>query len=286
MKKVDEVFTDCPRDCDRTRCSVLVLVLTDPNRGEEEESSAVEDTSITLNEREEAELASMEVTFRDNEAGSYTLLSVEPADDSEDISFTVEGLEELSLSTSTLNSVASFGYGLTATRDLGTLENPAEYGLDDPQVSVLVTFTDGSTFSYDIGNETPTSGYYVKTGDSDSLYICTLGANIFKQKLEMVDDTILSITPPESEESSSSTTGTATNTYNSLTLSGKNFEEPVEIIYEPDSTLMSTYRMVSPSEVGCDDEKDFRHHGLFGFPQRGGGCGGLSDRRGFSGLWA
>ena len=108
--------------------AVLVLVLTDPNRGEEEESSAVEDTSITLNEREEAELASMEVTFRDNEAGSYTLLSVEPADDSEDISFTVEGLEELSLSTSTLNSVASFGYGLTATRDLGTLENPAEYG--------------------------------------------------------------------------------------------------------------------------------------------------------------
>ena len=233
--------------------AVLVLVLTDPNRGaaEEESSNASADT-ISLVSKEAADVASMEISFRDDADGSYTLLPQEASDGDEPV-FTIKGLETISLKTSALKSVASFGHSLTATKDLGALENKAEYGLDNPQISVKVTFTDGSTFAYDVGDETPNGGYYIKTADSDNLYVSTLGANLLKKKLELVDTTILSITAPQTEEEAAAGTA-ATNVFNTLKFSGANFAEPIEIVNEPDSTIMSTYLIKKPRELGCNDE--------------------------------
>lgn len=234
--------------------AVLTLVLTDPNRNAEEESSVVSENTISLISKEAAEVASMEVSFRGDQEGSYTLLPKEASEEDAEQTFTIAGLEGLTLKESALESVASFGHSLTATKDLGTVDGLAEYGLEEPQISVKVTFTDGSTFSYEVGDETPNGGYYVKTADSDNLYVSSLGANLLKKKLQLVDTTILSITAPESEESAASGTE-ATNVFNSLKLSGANFAEPIEISYKPDSTLMTTFRIVKPREIGCDDEK-------------------------------
>ena len=66
--------------------AVLVLVLTDPNRGaaEEESSNASADT-ISLVSKEAADVASMEISFRDDADGSYTLLPQEASDGDEPV---------------------------------------------------------------------------------------------------------------------------------------------------------------------------------------------------------
>ena len=71
--------------------------------------------------------------------------------------------------------------------------------MDDPQLSVTTTLSDGEESSYSVGDEGPVSGYYVLY--DDKVYVSeSVGDALFNNRLEFVNKTILSITPPEDDD--------------------------------------------------------------------------------------
>lgn len=61
--------------------------------------------------------------------------------------------------------------GLTATRKLEGASDPADYGLDDPELTVTAEGADGASTTYAMGDATPfDDGYYVGVSGDDAIY--------------------------------------------------------------------------------------------------------------------
>lgn len=55
---------------------------------------------------------------------------------------------------------------LQATKDLGVVKSPKEYGLTPPAATLQLTLKDGSVRSLQLGSRTPVGGYYATAGNS------------------------------------------------------------------------------------------------------------------------
>ncbi|WP_180272788.1 DUF4340 domain-containing protein [Konateibacter massiliensis] len=61
----------------------------------------------------------------------------------------------------------------------------SQYGLDEPANVISVTDTDGTTISYEIGNENQTvSEYYMKKSDNNTVYLVGTFATSFQKTIE------------------------------------------------------------------------------------------------------
>ena len=174
--------------------AALALVLTGGSEGEDTASSASDET-ITLLDKTQQDLESVTVT---NEEGTITVLAheetVESSSDAAssdasdasgtesesepetEIVYEVEELEGLPFNTSDVDAIARAGYLVAANRSIGTVDDPEEFGLTDPTLTVEATFRDGSTFSYIVGVEN-NGAYYIQPEGSEEVYeymICML----------------------------------------------------------------------------------------------------------------
>lgn len=257
--------------------AITALLLTQPAASAEEDSSSSMASSsteeISLYSHEGEDVASIDVT---NAEGGYRILTnveiIENSSSSSDsesdssssepqtfVTYYLDGIDQDLQNTSSVSTAAGYCTSLSATREIGAAEdlNLEEYGLDDPQLSVTTTLSDGEESSYSVGDEGPVSGYYVLY--DDKVYVSeSVGDSLFNNRLDFVNTTILSITPPEDTDDSSSSDSSsaneeATNEFTKFTFTGTNFPQEVQIVPQTES-LNSDYKLSVPYEVDADQE--------------------------------
>lgn len=143
---------------------LLLLPETDDNT---EDDPAV-DTSVVLLDKsdDKVSLSSSVITL----AGASHTISL-----NKDELYVVKGYEDLPLDHALLSEVADSLLNITATRlVLEAPENPADFGFGktDGTVTVSATYSDNSTFAFEIGDLAPTEeGYYLREIGKTAIYL-------------------------------------------------------------------------------------------------------------------
>lgn len=203
------------------------LLMTQPKEGDDSSSESSTST-IELVSKSSSDITSMKVV---NQKGGYTILpSVKKKTASsgtssgassaaaEEITFYVKELENIPANTFAVSQVVQNGYSLVATKNLGTVSNLDEFGLENPKATVEITFKDGSTYNYKIGNVTATdsSAYYMCGQNSSNVYTVSIDSGLLEGKEYFVTKEILSIDHSSGE-----------NDFTKIALSGTNYDQPL-----------------------------------------------------------
>jgi hypothetical protein len=209
-------------------------------------SSASSAAAIELVSKKSEDIVSMSVK---NKKGSYTLIPVvtkitassvsSGAASETETTYTVEGLNGVSVDKTLAGQVVQNGYSLVASKNLGTVTNLEEYGLKDPQAEVKVKFKDGSSYNYKIGSLCPTdnSSYYMCGENSSNVYMVSIDAGLLDSASYFVSKDMLNIT-----------SSTGENDFTEIKLSGKNFAQPITI-QKTDSVTSITSPVSAETDV-------------------------------------
>lgn len=122
-----------------------------------------------------ASTAVVQSVFLDNQTGKYTMVYDADADE-----YVIRGYEDLALSQNA-DDLISACISLTADDKIDNASSLANYGLDDPESSVTISYYDGSKTTVNIGSLLPTQdGYYLNISGSDEVYMVVSDtANLF-----------------------------------------------------------------------------------------------------------
>ncbi|MDD6176211.1 MAG: DUF4340 domain-containing protein [Firmicutes bacterium] len=240
----------------------VALLLLLPQGGEETGASSgtasVSSTeTIPLISREQSEMTSLVIT---NEKGTVELIAEITEPESTDassaaaatVTYTVTGMEGVTLLNSVVQSDARYGYSLTATRDLGKQSDLAPYGLDYPAASYVATFTDGSSVTISIGDEVPgsSSKYYVMRSGDDHVYISGVASMLSVSCNDFLSGTILSLMT--TDESGAEVLPT----FDKIKISGRDHDQPTVIFPQAEEVAATSplkyysYYMSEPQEAG------------------------------------
>ena len=239
----------------------VALLLLLPQGGQETASSSAAPASstetISLISREQTELKSLVFT---NERGTVELTAEITEPESTDapsaaaaaVTYTVKGMEGVTLLNSVVQSDAQYGYSLTATRDLGAQSDLAPYGLDYPAASYVATYTDGSSVTVSVGDAVPgnSSQYYVMRSGDDHVYLAGVSAVISVSRDDFLSSTILSLMVTD-------TTGAESlPSFDKIRISGRDHEQPIVIFPQSEDIAAASplkyysYYMSEPQEAG------------------------------------
>lgn len=233
----------------------LVVVLQQTGKKEETASSAAASSAIQLVSKKSEDVASMKVT---NSKGEYTLIPKKKAAASsaasgsssaaqEETEYTVQGLEDLPIDTSAASSVIQNGFSLVASKDLGTVSSLGDYGLENPQATVDISFKDGSGYHYKIGKASATdqSAYYMCGTDSKNVYIVSVDGGLLENREYFVSKSLTSIGTTDANGNS-----TATTLFTRMKLSGKNYPQNVVL-----SIKDQDMKITEPEQYDVDTNK-------------------------------
>ena len=198
--------------------AAIVLALTG-GQEEGESSSAASTESYSLIDKTKQDLATMEIT---NEGGTYTIrleekiVEASSEASSEDSSaesgtssdtassgtttqwvYSIDGVADYLADTTKIENAARYGYSLSASKNLGKVEDLEEFGLAEPAATVSVTYRDGTTAKYKVGNTSGTDSakYYVQMEGDENVYIAMLNTGLLEPKTYYTKTDILSISP-------------------------------------------------------------------------------------------
>ena len=241
--------------------ALAALLLTDGDAEASSTSSALED--IALLNKEEADVASIEVK---NTTGLFTIVPSEKqpeasaagtssetdgeADDGAasseaepEITFTVQELEGLPQDSYAVKTAAEGGWKLFATKKIGTVSNPSDFGLSTPQATVTVTFRDGSAYGYEIGNASveDSTAYYVRGQDAEEVYVANVPLSYLQDKTGFLSRQVLDFTSLKTDASAP---------FRKLILSGTAVSQPITL-QQGDGIL---YLMTEPKMAEADTE--------------------------------
>lgn len=198
----------------------------EPSSSSESASSAV----ISLVSKQEEDIVSMKVT---NENGSYTIVphteEVEASSGtSTKTTYLVEELGDLPINTYTTDRVVEYGFSLNASKNVGEVENLADYGLKNPRATVKVTFKDDTVYEYNLGDVSAgdSSSCYMSGKGSSNVYVVSIDAAVFNSVEDFVDKKLVNVSTADPNTPA---------VFNYLKLSGTNFEVPVTL--EGDNSL-------------------------------------------------
>ncbi|HCW79488.1 MAG TPA: hypothetical protein DG942_00090 [Ruminococcaceae bacterium] len=222
----------------------VAIALTHTPGGKGTTSSAAGSSSVAsikLISKSSADVASMKVT---NKKGSYTLIPVPsgkigasstapsalPSSSGSSVTYTVEELSGCPVDTGETGSAVKNGFSLSATKNIGAVSSLEDYGLQDPLATVQVTFHDGSTFSYKIGNATATdsSAHYMCGISSNSVYIVSIDQGLLEGADYFISKEIVSSSNASSSD------------FTKIALSGSNFPTPLTLQKDKSGTLAIT----------------------------------------------
>ena len=234
--------------------AAAVLILTNPSAVETEESSS-STSSESMDKIIDKEIADVESVAIENAESGETITLVptkSSADSEENDTFTIEGWEDEKVLTSDALSLAQAFYSITPTKELGTVENLAEYGLDgDGAYKATVTGTDGSTETVVVGSEAgETYGWYILY--NDTVYIAPLSTNLSMTKYDFIDTEVLSIPDLTSEDDEGNETTLAPE-MESLRLSGTNYPQEIKLGLSDDELLL--YEITEPIFAGVNSTR-------------------------------
>ena len=161
-----------------------------------------------------------EVSFSNNNE-SFTI-----SYNAEEKVYVLKGYEDLSLSLDMVLSLRKFTEKIQALEQVSNASNLAAFGLDKPQATATITYTDHTSTSIRIGAVTPSkNGYYGQFGDSNEVYIFSSDSGaLFCSRAASFIDTLLIATP---EVKSDDKNGLAL--LRNATYTGKSFATPVTL---------------------------------------------------------
>ena len=232
-----------------------VLMLTAPEKTEQPEnnefaqpSSSSDGVQLKLCSREEADVSMIEVT---NDSGSYTIKPSGSTDADGGIIWTVDGLEEAPLDNSVISTAVGYACTVDAKEFAETLSDPsdlAKYGLDEPAATVKTIFSDGSDFTFMLGDSVPnvTTAVYM-TPDRENIYTAYVSrTSVFSEnKLTYVSR---AVTPAYDQSAGEEVI--------KLTVERSDLEEPIVIDFIPEGegeeVHVYSYRMTSPYSAYID----------------------------------
>jgi hypothetical protein len=220
------------------------LVLTDNKKGDDVSPSASA-AEIGLVTKTKVDIVSMSVK---NQKGSYNIVpkkqstpSAASGSSEDNIEFEIKELKGIPSNKTAIDQVVQNGYSLFATKNIGTMKNLDEFGLKNPSAQVNVTFKDGSTYNYYIGNSSPsdTTAYYMCGEKSNNVYIVSIDAGLLENINYFVNKDILFVT-----------NGAGENDFTKITLSGKNYPKPVTLQNQNNMMILT-----SPYRAPVNEEK-------------------------------
>ena len=150
-----------------------------------------------------------------------------------------------------LYDIASNFMSLTALREI-TTKTAEECGFSKPSVEVIITKQDDSVVTVLIGDKSPDgAGSYVKLADKDKIYLVAgdIDTRLGFAPIDIANtDAIASLSLPSGNDQYLSN-GTIAS-FDSLTISGKNFAKPIVIKPNPDAATseLHNYIVTSPSD--------------------------------------
>ena len=218
--------------------AALVTLLLLPQDSGESASSAVSDSGISLVSKQSEDVSSMVVT---NEHGTYTLVprtETTTADDGTEsqsrLYYVEEYGDDIPIDTAKTLLVVRNGFSLVASKNVGEVENLADYGLDNPVARVEVYFNDNTSYKYRIGNVSAgdSSSYYMCGEDSNNVYVVSIEEDLLADKMAFVKKRLYAL---EAATDVNATDSGITE----VTLTGKNLgADSVTIKTENDSYVM------------------------------------------------
>ncbi len=178
-------------------CIVAWAGLTKWNKSQEQKKQEEEEASkVTVTD----------VNTEDVNAFSYQYNNETLSFVKEDDTWYYEADKSISLDQDTMETLVATAAQLTAEQEIKDYEDLSEYGLDTPSNTITLTTGDGTTTLL-IGNKNDMlSQYYVKTDQSDSIYLAASAVYTTYQKgiadLAVTESTEESATeqPEETEE--------------------------------------------------------------------------------------
>lgn len=115
--------------------------------------------------------------------------------------YTLDGYDDINLNTSVVGTLANNANGMLSASTIDeNPENLGKYGLENPEITVDITYETGSQTTLMIGNETPKGGEkYVMTSEGNTVYTVKSStlANYSKTLFDFIQSTIVE-TPDQS----------------------------------------------------------------------------------------
>ncbi len=189
-------------------------------------SSISEISVLTIAEKE-----LKKVTVK-NENGSFVMNNkVEEDDDGyEECIWSLEGYDSDVIDDYSLYEIASNVMNISAIREI-TTKTAEQCGLAEPEITVDIIKSDDSTVSVLVGDKSPdNSGSYVKLANEDKIYLVSGGIDerLTFKPLDLANtDSLAALELPDAHDEYLSNGTIAT--FDSLTISGKNFDKTVVI---------------------------------------------------------
>ncbi len=171
----------------------MVVLLTLPQAEEPGDTTDADEAIVLLEKGEDITVSSVDVTY-DGEAFRLYV--------DEDGQWAIEGYEDLPVDASAIDTLT--GYFLTLEADklvVESTDSPEDFGLDTPSATYTVTYQDGSTFSFEVGNMEPGGdGYYFRQQDDENIYLIgTYKAGLFRSDVRTYVNKTLVTTPTINE---------------------------------------------------------------------------------------
>lgn len=165
------------------------------NKPEEEEPEPLATNELNyILERDRSEVTEITV---ENEKGTITFTPCEKNEDNASQNWEIPKYKDLKLLNSTVDSMLSPAYYLTAAETLvEQTDNPAEYGLDKPLAKATTGYTDGSESILRVGSFTPAGDYYYACVEGDPavyLIYSTTGRRLMNSYNEIIDKSFTGI---------------------------------------------------------------------------------------------
>ncbi len=224
---------------------------------QEDESSVPSIEAIEVLDMKADELKTITVT---NENGSFQIYSEKESTKSESSSTEVtnwylNGYDKDVVSTSSISQIASTTASISASREV-TERTAADCGLETPSIKADVVTEKDETFSVLIGDESPDkSGYYLKLSNSDKIYVVdsTVQSSLNFTALSLAD--LSSMPLFETDDTNYRTDESGLVTFDSLTISGKNFPNTLLITPNNDNRISEYAQFIvsSPEERIADN---------------------------------
>lgn len=253
--------------------TIAVIKLIPVLEEDEAQSSVFEDIKVV--DVDSDKLSTVTVKNSKGEFKFYSVTSEDTEDSSSDtssdeekaVSWLLEGVDMEKTSTSEINSIISSAASVTASREIDT-KTVAECGLDNPVIKVDVASDEIDGYSILVGSASPDgTGTYLKLSTNDKIYLVDDSAfNSFEfEALDLANTSAFATATFTNTTGYVSDDGTL-NTFDELTVSGKNFGETVKIVpagADDELSSIVAYNVVEPTKRIADDTNVAAAFGLF-----------------------
>lgn len=234
---------------------VAAIILQKTGGAVSSSSSAVSSDGVQLVSKSSNDVASMKVT---NQKGTYTIVpmvtqnltaSSGSSKSAAAANYTVKELAGCPIDTGETSAAVKNGFSLSASKEIGTVSTLQDYGLSDPQATVLVTFKDGSTYGYKIGNQTATSAgsYYICSDKSSKVYVVAIDAGLLEAPTYFVQKQMISLAGDNVSSSAVSSNSSSSYNFTQITLSGTAYPTGVKLQPKAQDAVRSSNAAAQPS---------------------------------------